>query len=43
MIYNGDSDKRVVGCATIASQAAETEGVRKLALKSLLLLHSIDN
>lgn len=35
----GGSDKRVVGCATIASQTAETEGVRKLAPKPLLLLH----
>lgn len=35
----GGSDKRVVGCATIASQTAETEGVRNLAPKPLLLLH----
>jgi hypothetical protein len=35
----GGSDKRVVGCVTIASQTAETEGVRKLAPKPLLLLH----
>lgn len=35
----GGSDKRVVGCATIASQTAETEGIRRLAPKPLLLLH----
>ncbi|KAK5144186.1 hypothetical protein LTR04_001653 [Oleoguttula sp. CCFEE 6159] len=32
-------DARVVGCATVASQTAETEGVRKLAPRPLLLLH----
>ncbi|ROT40560.1 alpha/beta-hydrolase [Sodiomyces alkalinus F11] len=32
-------DKRVVGCATVASQTAETEGIRKLAPRPLLLLH----
>jgi pimeloyl-ACP methyl ester carboxylesterase len=35
----GGSDRRVVGCATIASQTAETEGIRRLAPKPLLLLH----
>jgi hypothetical protein len=34
------SDKCVVGCATIASQTAETEAVRKLAPKPLLLSHA---
>jgi len=35
----GGQDKRVVGCATVASQTAETEGVRSLAPRPLLLLH----
>jgi len=35
----GGQDKRVVGCATVASQTAETEGIRSLAPKPLLLLH----
>jgi hypothetical protein len=35
----GGQDKRVVGCATVASQTAETEGIRSLAPRSLLLLH----
>ncbi|KAL2754441.1 hypothetical protein ACRALDRAFT_1070228 [Sodiomyces alcalophilus JCM 7366] len=35
----GGSDERVVGCATVASQTAETEGIRKLAPRPLLLLH----
>ncbi|KAL8644270.1 MAG: hypothetical protein Q9210_007337, partial [Variospora velana] len=35
----GGSDPRVVGCATVASQTAETEGVRRLAPKPLLLMH----
>jgi pimeloyl-ACP methyl ester carboxylesterase len=35
----GGSDNRVVGCATVASQTAETEGIRTLAPKPLLLLH----
>ncbi|KAF3048082.1 hypothetical protein E8E12_010126 [Didymella heteroderae] len=39
VICIGGSDKRVVGCVTIASQMIETEGVRKLAPKPLLLLH----
>lgn len=32
-------DQRVVGCATVASQTAETEGVRRLSPRPLLLLH----
>lgn len=32
-------DERVVGCATVASQTAETEGIRRLAPRPLLLLH----
>ncbi|KAI0832225.1 alpha/beta-hydrolase [Hypoxylon sp. FL0890] len=35
----GGSDKRVVGCATIASQTAETDGIRRLAPRPVLLLH----
>lgn len=35
----GGADKRVVGCATVASQTAETEGIRKLAPRPVLLLH----
>ena len=37
----GGQDDRVVGCATIASQSAETEGIERVAAKSLplLLLH----
>jgi hypothetical protein len=35
----GGQDKRVVGCATVASQTAETEGIRSLAPRPLLLLH----
>ncbi|KAF2867762.1 Alpha/Beta hydrolase protein [Massariosphaeria phaeospora] len=35
----GGSDKRVIGCATVASQTAETEGVKSLAPRPLLLLH----
>ncbi|EDU48979.1 Hydrolase of the alpha beta superfamily [Pyrenophora tritici-repentis] len=35
----GGEDKRVVGCATVASQTAETEGIRTLAPRPLLLLH----
>ena len=31
--------KRVIGCATVASQTAETDGIRKLAPRPLLLLH----
>lgn len=35
----GGNDHRVVGCAAIASQTAETDGVRSLAPRPLLLLH----
>lgn len=35
----GGQDQRVVGCATVASQTAETEGIRSLAPRPLLLLH----
>jgi len=35
----GGQDKRVVGCATVASQTAETEGIRSLAPRPVLLLH----
>lgn len=34
----GGQDDRVVGCATIASQTAETEGIERVAAKSLPLL-----
>ncbi|KAL9599939.1 MAG: hypothetical protein Q9219_003501 [cf. Caloplaca sp. 3 TL-2023] len=33
------SDRRVVACATVASQTAETEGIGKLAPRPVLLLH----
>lgn len=39
----GGSDERVVGCATIASQTAEAEGIRNLALRPLMLLHGKDD
>ena len=35
----GGQDSRVVGCATIASQTADTEGIRDLSPRPLLLLH----
>lgn len=35
----GGEDPRVLGCATVASQTAETDGVRSLAPRPLLLLH----
>jgi hypothetical protein len=35
----GGQDQRVVGCATVASQTAETEGIRKLSPRPVLLLH----
>lgn len=35
----GGSDKRVVGCATVASQTAATEGISTLAPTPVLLLH----
>ncbi|KAF2136161.1 uncharacterized protein K452DRAFT_313405 [Aplosporella prunicola CBS 121167] len=35
----GGNNSRVVGCATVASQTAETEGIRRLAPRPILLLH----
>ena len=35
----GGMDQRVVGCATVASQTAGTEGIRDLAPRPVLLLH----
>lgn len=35
----GGSDERVVGCATVASQTADTEGIATLAPKPVLLMH----
>ena len=35
----GGEDQRVVGCATVASQTAEAEGIRRLAPRPVLLLH----
>lgn len=35
----GGSDDRITGCATVASQTAETEGIRRLAPTPVLLLH----
>lgn len=35
----GGSDERVVGCATVASQTAETDGIRNISPKPILLLH----
>lgn len=35
----GGSEERVIGCATVASQTAETDGVRRLAPKPVLLMH----
>jgi predicted esterase len=32
-------DQRAVGCATVASQTAETEEIRRLAPRPVLLLH----
>ncbi|KAL9025791.1 MAG: hypothetical protein Q9196_005444, partial [Gyalolechia fulgens] len=34
-------DERVVGCATVASQTAETEGIEMLAPRPVLLLHGL--
>jgi pimeloyl-ACP methyl ester carboxylesterase len=34
-----DGDERVVGCATVASQTAGTEGIRRLAPRPVLLMH----
>ena len=33
------SEERVVGCATVASQTAETDGIRNMAPKPVLLMH----
>lgn len=35
----GGNDKRVVGCATVASQTADTDGIETLSPTPLLLLH----
>ena len=35
----GGKDKRVVGCATVASQTADTDGISSLAPRPVLLLH----
>ena len=35
----GGSDKRVVACATVATQSAETKGIHTMAPKPVLLLH----
>ncbi|KAK4691830.1 hypothetical protein P7C71_g5258, partial [Lecanoromycetidae sp. Uapishka_2] len=35
----GGSDKRVVGCAMLASQLAETDGIKTMAPRPLLLMH----
>ncbi|EPE28728.1 alpha/beta-Hydrolase [Glarea lozoyensis ATCC 20868] len=35
----GGMDSRVIACATVASQTAETEGIRNLAPRPVLLLH----
>ncbi|OAG45130.1 hypothetical protein AYO21_00478 [Fonsecaea monophora] len=35
----GRERERVIGCATVASQTAGTDGIRKLAPRPLLLLH----
>ncbi|KAL8895491.1 MAG: hypothetical protein Q9207_008149, partial [Kuettlingeria erythrocarpa] len=39
----GGSDPRVVGCATVASQTAETEGVRRLPPRPVLLMHGTED
>lgn len=39
----GGSDDRVVGCATVASQTADTEGIKKLAPTPVMLLHGKDD
>lgn len=38
-----DADMRVVGCATVASQTADTAGIRRLAPRPVLLLHGTDD
>ncbi|KAI4101692.1 MAG: hypothetical protein LQ339_004926 [Xanthoria mediterranea] len=35
------NDKRVVGCATVASQTAGTDGIERLAPRPVLLLHGL--
>ena len=35
----GGGDGRVVGCATVASQTTETEGIGKVAPRPVLLMH----
>ena len=35
----GGSDERVVGCGTVASQTAETEGIGKVSPRPVLLMH----
>ena len=35
----GGSDERVVGCATVASQTAETDGIGKVSPRPVLLMH----
>ena len=35
----GGSDKRVVGCATVASQTADTDGISKFSPRPVLLMH----
>lgn len=39
----GGSDKRVIGCAMVASQLAETAGIKTMAPRSLLLMHGTDD
>ncbi len=39
----GGSDPRVVGCATVASQTAETEGVKRLPPRPVLLMHGTED
>jgi dienelactone hydrolase len=39
----GGRDQRVVGCATVASQTAATEGIRDLAPRPVLLLHGLED
>ena len=45
MFTVGGRDDRVVGCATLASQTAETDGIRAVARKGVpvLLLHGTGN
>ncbi|KAI8957354.1 hypothetical protein F5Y11DRAFT_352656 [Daldinia sp. FL1419] len=35
----GGNDERVIGCVTVASKTAETDGIRRLAPRPVLLLH----